>query len=753
MLRIFLRSLRGKIFGIVLLTTATALAVAGAALLLTDLQENRRNAAADLETEAGILALSTAPALAFDDRSAAQRSLEALQARASLQTAALYAADGSLFASYTRRGEEPPPSIIPPLAPGVHVDGERLELVQPVSGAGELLGNVYFRSQYDLAGRIRAYLGVLTVVMLLSLAVALTASVWLQKVITLPLDAMAGVARRIAEGQDYSLRAEKTSQDEVGLVVDVFNSMLTEVQTRTRALEQANQALHEEVAERLAAEQALRTSEKLYRAIGESIEYGVWICDASGRNIYASESFLRLAGITQQQCSDLGWGDALHPEDAEATITAWKMCVAQGSNWYREHRFRGADGKYHSILAQGVPIRDEHGSVTGWAGINLDISRLKNTEEALREADRRKDDFLATLAHELRNPLAPIRHAVRILDSPAANDEQKNWGLQVIARQVHQMALLLEDLLDVSRITRTLLELRKDFVKLETIVDVARETAKPLIESKQHLLEIVLPSAPVTLAVDPLRLSQVVSNLLTNAAKYTNSGGRIVLAATVNSTDLQISVKDSGIGLVEETIPSLFNMFSQVSTALDRAEGGLGIGLALVKGIVSLHGGTVTAHSEGLGKGSEFIVHLPNVVVDDAVMAATPEPADEQAGRPPRGKVLVADDNRDAALSLAALLELSGYKVSTAFNGAEALAIGARDRPQAILLDIGMPGMNGYEVARRIRREAWGRRAVLVAITGWGQEGDRKLANEAGFDHHLTKPVDLANIEKLLENL
>ena len=744
-------SIRGKILGVVLLTTATALVVAGTALLLSDLRESRLTWANEIVTEANILALSIAPALAFDDRRTAQRSLEALQARASLGAAGLYAADGTLYASYSRAGGEAPPTSILQLAPGVNIQGDRVELVQPVTEGGETLGSIYIRSQYDVSGRIRDYLRVLALVMALSLVVALITSLWLQKIITTPLYKMTGVARQIAGGQDYSLRAEKTSQDEVGLVVDVFNQMLTEVQSRSRSLEEANLALKQEVTERMAAEGALRASEKLYRAIGESIEYGVWICDAQGRNVYASQSFLRLAGITQHQCAEFGWGDALHPDDAAATIAAWKACVEQGGSWYREHRFRGADGEYHPILAQGVPIRDEQGSVTGWAGINLDISRLKNTEEALREADRRKDNFLATLAHELRNPLAPIRHAVRILDSSAANDDQRRWGRQVISRQVHQMALLLEDLLDVSRITRAKLELKIEQVSLDSIVDIARETARPLIESKQHAFEMALPPAPVTLAVDALRISQVISNLLTNAAKYTSHGGHIALIATVNATDLTLTVKDSGIGLLKENIPALFAMFSQVSTALDRSEGGLGIGLALVKGIVTLHGGTVDARSDGPGQGSEFTVHLPDVVVDAPVAGKDAQQVAEVSADKPNRKVLVVDDNRDAARSLAALLELSGYTVSTAFSGADALAAGGRDRPQFVLLDIGMPGMNGYEVARIIRNQDWGRHVLLVAITGWGQEADIRLANEAGFDHHLTKPVDLADIEKLLQ--
>jgi signal transduction histidine kinase/ActR/RegA family two-component response regulator len=414
----------------------------------------------------------------------------------------------------------------------------------------------------------------------------------------------------------------------------------------------------------------------------------------------------------------------------------------------------GIDGRYHHILAQGVPIRDAAGQIQRWAGINLDISRLKNTERALLEADRRKDEFLATLAHELRNPLAPIRNAVRILDSDAADERQRKWGREVISRQVQRMALLLDDLLDVSRITRGQLELKKDYVDLKSVVGVAVETARPLLDAKRHQLTVQLPAENVRLEADPLRLSQVIGNLLTNAAKYTDPEGRIELAARLENAELRISIRDNGIGLSEEVMPALFTMFSQVNSAIDRAEGGLGIGLALVKGLVALHGGRVEVRSEGLGRGSEFIVHLPHKVLAPAD-ARIEEPADGAANATAvrRGRVLVADDNRDAAESLGLVLRFMGYEVLITYGGAEALQVAARERPRAAIIDIGMPGMSGHEVARRMRREAWGKHAVLIALTGWGQEADKQAARAAGFDDHLTKPVDPDDVEAVLTRL
>jgi PAS domain S-box-containing protein len=463
---------------------------------------------------------------------------------------------------------------------------------------------------------------------------------------------------------------------------------------------------------------------------------------------------LRLVGLTQQQTSDFGWGSVLHPDDVEATMAAWKECARTGTMWYREHRMRGVDGTYHSILAQGVPIRDAAGQVQRWAGINLDISRLKNTERALLEADRRKDEFLATLAHELRNPLAPIRNAVRILDSDAADDRQRKWGREVIARQVFRMSLLLDDLLDVSRITRGQLELKKDYVDLKALVGVAVETARPLMDAKQHQLVVNLPPESIKLEADPLRLSQVIGNLLTNAAKYTDPAGRIELNARIENAELKISIRDNGIGLSEEVMPGLFTMFSQVNSAIDRAEGGLGIGLALVKGLVALHGGRVEVRSDGLGRGSEFIVHLPhNMLAPSNSLPAEVDSGAANASAVRRGRILVVDDNRDAAESLGMVLRFAGYEVLIAFNGAEALELGARERPRAAIIDIGMPGMSGHEVARRMRLEAWGRHASLIALTGWGQEQDKQAAKAAGFDDHLTKPVDPDDVEGVLARL
>ena len=607
-------SVRGKLLAVVVATTVIAVLVSGVAMLSHDLMVYRRSWTSDLSTQANILALSTAPALLFNDRDTATRNLSALQARLEVQVAAIYNRNGTLYAKYARAGTNAPPAQLDHPTFGSRIAGESIELIQPILNKGERLGTIFLIARYDVRGRINAYFGIFGLVIALSVLVALVLSAVLQRVITNPLDAMADVARQVVEREDYTPRAQPSKDIEIGVVVAAFNRMLDEVQHRTLA--------------------------------------------------------------------------------------------------------------------------------------------LKQTQEALREADRRKDEFLATLAHELRNPLAPIRHAVKLLELPAANERQRQWGRDVIARQVQRMALLLDDLLEVSRITRGRLELKKTHVDLPSLVAAAVETARPLMEAKQHRLETVLPSEPVELEVDPLRISQALSNLLTNSAKYTDVGGRISLTATLDETrQLAISVTDTGIGLSPQALPRLFEMFSQVESPVDRAEGGLGIGLALVKGLIELHGGTVEAYSAGLGHGSRFTIHLPSSAVSHgklttAVVGGTT--AGLQPGHRPR--ILLADDNRDAVESLALVLQMAGYEVYPTHSGLQALDVGARARPDVFILDIGMPEISGYELASRIRRQPWGRDALLIALTGWGQREDKERSREAGFDQHLTKPVDPDQLERLLQD-
>ncbi|MFN2427389.1 MAG: PAS domain S-box protein [Candidatus Binatia bacterium] len=515
-----------------------------------------------------------------------------------------------------------------------------------------------------------------------------------------------------------------------------------------------------DVSERKNAAEALRKSERLYRAIGESIDYGVWVCDPEGRNTYSSESFLRLVGLTQQEYSSFGWGNVLHPADVERTMAQWKECVKSGGHWDIEHRYRGVDGRWHPILARGVPVRNEQGEITAWAGINLDISRLKQVEVELREADRRKDEFLATLAHELRNPLAPIRNSLEILKMPRLDPAMARQTREMMERQVHHLVRLVDDLLDVSRVMRGKIELRTERVELATIVARAVETAGPLIELHGHRLEIDLPPESLLLEADPVRLAQVVGNLLTNAAKYTEANGRIRLTAELENNRALLKVRDNGIGIAPEMLPYIFDLFVQVDYDASRSQSGLGIGLTLVAKLVEMHGGSVSAHSEGLGKGCEITVRLP---LGARVPGGTEGGAHdgESAGQGKSAassrasglRLLVVDDNEDAATSLAILLRLQGHDVRVAYDGPSALEAAAVYAPDLVFLDLGMPGMDGCEIARRMRKQPGLEQTVLAALTGWGQKADRRRTAEAGFDHHLVKPLEPRLLEKLIADL
>ncbi len=390
--------------------------------------------------------------------------------------------------------------------------------------------------------------------------------------------------------------------------------------------------------------------------------------------------------------------------------------------------------------------------IASQAAVAIDNARLHEQRvqliEKLRVADRRKDDFLAILAHELRNPLAPVRQAVKIAQNAGATEAQKRWSQNVIDRQVQHMALLLDDLLDVARITQGKLELRRERIELAVVIDTAVEIARPLTDARGQTISVELPREAIHLEADALRLSQVIGNLLTNAAKYSASGTNIRLGAASEGDRAVVRVADTGIGIAPEMLPRVFEMFSQDKSVKERAEGGLGIGLALVKGLVELHGGAVGVRSEGEGRGSEFIVTLP--LGKTFVEAAGKRAPATQAAAARRQRVLVADDNADAAESLAMLLDLEGHETRTAFGGEEALALAKEFRPTLAVLDIGMPQMNGYELARRIRAEPWGSAVTLVALTGFGQAEDKQQARAAGFDHHMTKPIEPDAVAKLL---
>lgn len=508
-----------------------------------------------------------------------------------------------------------------------------------------------------------------------------------------------------------------------------------------------------DITDRKRAVLALRDSEARFRHLADSMPQIVYALDRDGQATYVNRQWQMYTGLETMTAELLG--QIVHPGDAEAFRISWSAAFAAQQPFGASFRLRRAsDGAYRWFLTRTIPQRNEAGEIAQWFGTSTDIDDQKQAEAKLREADRRKDEFLATLAHELRNPLAPIRNAVQLLNLSPAADSLIEMARDTIGRQIEQLVRLVDDLLDVSRITSDKLQLRKAPTALADIMRIALETSQPLIDASDHELAVELPSETLTIDGDQARLAQVFSNLLNNAAKYSPPGSHIRLVAQRHGSEIEVRVRDDGLGIAPDVLPHVFNMFTQAERSLGRSQGGMGIGLTLVKRLVEMHGGTVEAHSAGQGQGSEFRVRLPLLIVPARPRIPLDQPpAAAPAAPATRRKILVVDDNQDAAATLAMLLRSLGNEVQTAHDGLEAVAAAERFQPEVALLDIGLPKLNGHDAARRIRQLPGGGEITLVALTGWGQDEDRRLSQEAGFDQHLVKPIDLATIRKLLAGL
>jgi PAS domain S-box-containing protein len=501
-----------------------------------------------------------------------------------------------------------------------------------------------------------------------------------------------------------------------------------------------------DIGERLRAEAARRESEARFRLMADAAPVLIWVSDTTGGCTWFNRSWLEFTGRGEDEELGDGWLAGVHPDDVALCVGTYRTSFEARRAFQMEYRLRRRDGAYRWMLDAGRPLHDPRGAFAGFVGSCIDITERRESEERLHQADRRKDEFLATLGHELRNPLAPIRNGLEILrlsdDTPGGRERL----VGMMERQVDHLVGLVDDLLEVSRVSRGRLELRRGRTDLGQIVRTAVESCRPLVERERHRLTLDLPEAPVVLDADPTRLTQVVSNLLNNAAKYTEPGGRIHVAVRPLEHEVEVSVRDTGLGIPAEMLPRVFDMFAQVNRTLGRSQGGLGIGLALVRRLVELHGGWIEARSPGEGQGSEFVFRLP---LPDAHLPPphAAAPAEDEDGA--RRRVLVVDDNVDAAESLAQLLTLKGHDVRVAFDGLSGVAVAGVFEPDLVFLDIGMPGLDGYEVARRLRREP-ARPMRLVALTGYGQEEDRRRAQQAGFDGHLVKPLELDALEAML---
>jgi PAS domain S-box-containing protein len=487
----------------------------------------------------------------------------------------------------------------------------------------------------------------------------------------------------------------------------------------------------------------------------------LWVAAPDGRCNFLSQAWFEFTGQTAELGPGPSFLEAVHPEDRAALEEILHKEDSRHHGFRLEYRLRRHDGVYRTVIGAAAPRKTETGDFGGFIGSIIDITERKRAEDALREADMRKDEFLATLAHELRNPLAPLRNGLQVIARSRHDPEAISHAREMMERQLQQMVRLVDELLDVSRISRGTLQLRKERVELVTIIQSAVETSRPLIEAAGHEFLISIPREQILLDADTTRLAQVFTNLLANAAKFTPSHGRIEFTVRRRDLYVVVSVKDNGVGIPPRMLTNVFDMFRQVEGTAERPQTGLGIGLTIARRLVEMHGGSIEASSEGTGRGSEFTVRLPiaNQAAFGGEGGPTAQPPLPNLEPPPpeparvRRKVLVVDDNEDSALSMAMVLKIMGHDVRTAFDGVAALRVAEEFRPEVVLMDIGMPKLNGYDACHLLREQPWAGDILMVALTGWGQDEDRRRSFEAGFDQHLVKPVEPEEIKKLLAGL
>jgi PAS domain S-box-containing protein len=541
--------------------------------------------------------------------------------------------------------------------------------------------------------------------------------------------------------------------------VDALNLEVAERQRTQEALRLAKEELETRVLERTAelarANRELHDNGEWLRLALAVAQVATWEWDLASGTMRWSADPEEVFGFSQGSFGpNRRISHAVHPEDAAALETAFHRAMKTG-DYEAEYRAVRPDGTVVWIADRGRVVQDAKDEPIRIVGVSVDLTRRKHLEEALLESDRRKDEFLATLAHELRNPLAPIRYAVKVLDIKGPATAELRWAVEVIERQTQHMSRLIDDLLDVNRISRNMLELRTEKLELSAVINAAVEASQPLIEQNRQELTVNLPSHQILIDGDLVRLAQVFSNLLNNASKYSKTpqgGGNITVTGEERGNDVVVAIRDSGIGIAPSMLPRVFDMFTQVGRTIGHSEGGLGIGLALAKRLVEMHGGQVEAHSEGLGKGSEFIVSLPRHESAAPEMIAAAELPRNSRGES-RRRILIADDNADVLESFQVMLHVLGHDVETAMDGLQVIEKAEHFQPDVIVLDIGMPLLDGLETARRIRGQPWGKHVTLVAITGWGDDKNKRESTEAGFNIHLVKPIDPMSLVRVLDKM
>lgn len=500
--------------------------------------------------------------------------------------------------------------------------------------------------------------------------------------------------------------------------------------------------------ERERSEIARRDIESDFRTMTDNIPQLAWMANQHGQPLWLNRRWMEYTGHSMEFLRSEGRLTLMHPDHRERALPNRDACIAAGEPWEDMYPLLGKDGNYRWFLTRFVPVRDAAGNIMRWFGTNTDVTDVREAQEALREAGRRKDQFLAVLAHELRNPLAPLVNALEIM--PLKYDDRLVLQSlhEMMQRQAAHMVHLVDDLMEVSRISRGKIELRKETVDLRAVLQNAVETSRPLINAAHHRLHIAMPGERISVEGDSVRLTQVFTNLLNNAARYTPDGGEIRLIAAVVDRQVEVSVSDSGRGIAEQQLPVIFDLFFQGETRASAGSAGLGVGLSLARELVQLHEGTIEACSAGVGLGAQFIVTLPLARASSRSAASTARVAAQLSFR-----ILIVDDNRDAADSLAMLLRYCGADTEVVYDGRSALEAIERNTPEIILLDLGMPDMDGYETAQRIRAQEKFAAITLIALTGWSQEDMRARTAAVGFDAHLVKPIEFENLRATLLRL
>jgi PAS domain S-box-containing protein len=558
---------------------------------------------------------------------------------------------------------------------------------------------------------------------------------------------------------NYSIDRETTSaelREENARLLERIRELETELEEPLSTMHAIRQGLVDAVVIDRDTEPEIMTlesaSEMYLRLAQQAAKVGTWQWNLATNEIVGSEMFWALLGETPRALANFSaWEQHIASEERDQFTTKVQDAAEHDSELCYELKIITPSGESRCLDTRGRVLHSANVGKRMLVGICLDITARKNAEEALREADRHKDEFLATLAHELRNPLAPIRNAIDTLRLSGSADLATERTYETLEQQIANLVRIVDDLLEVARISTGKIHIRKELVGVKSIVKGAIDTSRPLIDAAGHELFISLPDQPISLEGDPVRLCQVISNLLNNAAKYTPPKGKIWLTVSQEADQVAISVRDSGSGIPAEMLSRVFKMFTQLDRDKKQAQGGLGIGLALAKSLVDLHGGNIEVHSEGAGQGSEFIVHLPRAKQQSPQSRAQLRPHLKSTANSCR--IMVVDDHAAGATMLAKLLENMGNEVRVADGGRAALAALSEWQPDVLLLDIGMPEMDGYEVANRIRQQPELDGILLVALTGWGQTDDRRRTEEAGFDHHLVKPVDIESLRRLLSSV